>query len=69
MIYINLKMLVLLKNYLNQLKDFIFESFFEEYNRHFFKYFFSRHIMMKTLSLVEENTIKDIRNNFRLKKN
>ena len=43
--------------------------FFEEYNRYFFKYFFSRHIMMKTLSLVEENTIKDIRNNFKIKKN
>ena len=30
MIYINHKMLVLLKNYLNCIKDSIFESFFKE---------------------------------------
>ena len=36
MIYIIHKMLVLLKNHLNYLKDNIFECFFEEYNRLFF---------------------------------
>ena len=33
MIYIIHKMLVLLKNYLNYLKDSIFECFLKEYNR------------------------------------
>ena len=33
MIYIIRKMLVLLKNHLNYLKDNIFESFFKKYNR------------------------------------
>ena len=35
MIYIIHKMLVLLKNNLNYLKDNLFESFFREYNRLF----------------------------------
>ena len=40
---------------------------FKEYNRllFFFK-FFTQHIMMESLSLEEENIVKDIRNLFRL---
>ena len=64
--YKNHKMLVLLKNHLNYLKNSIFECFFKEYNRLF--NFFSQHIIMKILSLNEENIIKDIRNLFRIKK-
>ena len=69
-IYVIHKMLVLLKNHLNYLKDNIFECFFKEYKCFFKEYntFFSQHIMMKSLSLKEENIIKDIRNLFRLKK-
>ena len=37
MIYIIHKMLILLKNHLNYLKDNIFECFFKKYNRTFFK--------------------------------
>ena len=62
MIYIIYKMLVLLKNHLNYLKNNIFECFFKEYNR------LAQHIMMESLSLEEEKIIKDIRNLFRLKK-
>ena len=62
MIYIIHKMLVLLKNHLNYLKNNIFECFFKEYNR------LAQHIMMESLSLEEEKIIKDIRNLFRLKK-
>ena len=43
MIYIIHKMLVLLKNHMNYLKDSIFEYVFKEYNRllfYFVKYFF-----------------------------
>ena len=36
MVYIIHKMLVLLKNHLNYLKDSIFECFFKEYKRVFF---------------------------------
>ena len=69
-IYVIHKMLVLLKNHLNYLKDNIFECFFKEYECFFKEYntLFSQHIMMKSLSLKEENIIKDIRNLFRLKK-
>ena len=58
MIYIIHKMLVLLKNYLNNLKDSILEFFFKEYF-YFLKklLFFSQHIIME-----------DIRNLFRLKR-
>ena len=62
---------VLLKNHLNYLEDSTFGCFFKERNRLlFFKkiYFFSQHVMMKSLSLEAENTIKDIRNLFRLEK-
>ena len=62
MIYIIYKMLVLLKNHLNYLKNNIFECFFKEYNR------LAQHIMMESLSLEEEKIIKDIRNLFRLQK-
>ena len=66
-------MFVWLKNRLNYLKDSIFECFFKKYNILFFfflkKYFFSKHIMMESLSLEEENIIKVIKNLFRLKKN
>ena len=41
---------------------------FKEYNRHLFFSFlnFSQHIMMKSLSLEEENIVKDIRDLFKL---
>ena len=61
-------MLVLLKNDLNYLEDIIFECFFKEYNILFLKKKKnSPHIMIESLSLEEENIIKDIRNLFRLK--
>ena len=60
-------MLVLLKNDLNYLEDIIFECFFKEYNILFLKKKNSQHIMIESLSLEEENIIKDIRNLFRLK--
>ena len=61
-------MLVLLKNDLNYLEDIIFECFFKEYNILFFKKKKnSQHIMIESLSLEEENIIKDIINLFRLK--
>ena len=71
MIYIIHKMLVLLKSYLNYLKQNIFKSFFKKYNRILFfekKNFFSQHIIVESLNLKEENIIKVIRNFFRLKK-
>ena len=71
MIYIIHKMLVLLKNYLNYLKENIFKCFFKKYNRLLFfekNKFFSQHIIMESLNLKEENLIKVIRNFFRLKK-
>ena len=40
MIYIIHKMLVLLKNHLNYLKDSILECFFKKYNRLFFSFSF-----------------------------
>ena len=40
MIYIMHKMLVLIKNDLNYLKDSIFKCFFKEYNRLFFQKIF-----------------------------
>ena len=70
-IYIIHKMLVLLKNNLNYLKDSIFECFLKEYNRLllFFskEIIFSRHIIMESLSPEGKNINKDIRNIFRLK--
>ena len=71
MIYIIHKMLVLLKSYLNYLKQNIFKCFFKKYNRILFfekKIFFSQHIIVESLNLKEENIIKVIRNFFRLKK-
>ena len=58
-IYIIHEMLILLKNNLNY-RNSIFECFFKEYNR--------QHITMESLSLKEENIIKDIRDLFRLEK-
>ena len=49
MVYIIHKMLVLPKNYLNYLKDSLFEWLFKEYNKLLFlfqKNFFSQYIMM-----------------------
>ena len=66
-IYIIHKMLVLLKNYLNYLKDRIFECFFKEYNRLFLKNNFSQYIMMESLSVGEKNIIKDVGTFFRQK--
>ena len=66
------KMLLLLKNHLNYLKDSIFESFFKEYNRLFLKkdhfHKFPQHLMVQSLSLEEGKIIKNMRNLFRLKK-
>ena len=75
-IYTINKKLVLLKNYVNYLKDSIFECIFKEYKRLSFIFYFlllllllfSHDIMMESLSLQEENIIKYIRNLFRLKK-
>ena len=57
-------MLVLLKNNLNQIKDGIFECFFKENNKllFFFKYFFTEHVIIESLSL--ENIIKDLKSLF-----
>ena len=68
MIYIIHKMLVLLKNYLNYLKENAFlksiiDFYFLKKNK-----FFSQHIIMESLNLKEGNLIKVIRNFFRLKK-
>ena len=51
------KILLLLKNHMNYLKDNIFKCFFKEYHR-----------LLEKLRPKEENIIKDIRNLFRLKK-
>ena len=73
MIHIIDKMLILLKNHLNYLKDSISQCCFKEYNRiliyfiYLFIYFFTTY-SDGNLSLEEENIIKDIRNLFRLKK-
>ena len=40
MIYIIYKILVLFKNHLNYIKDTVYECFFKEYNRLFFKLIF-----------------------------
>ena len=55
------------KNHLKYLKN----SILKEYNSLLFlkkKIFFSQHIMMESLSLEEENIIKDLRNLLRLRK-
>ena len=57
-------MLVLLKKYVNYLRNCIFQCFYMEYNRLLF--YFPK--IMESLSLEEESIIKDIRNLFRLKK-
>ena len=70
MIYTINKIFVLIKNHLNYLQDNIFECFFKKYNRLFFfkTILFSWYIIMESLSLEEENLIKDIRNLFRQEK-
>ena len=71
MIYKIHKLLLLLKNHLNYLKDIIFECFFKKYDILFFfkeKIFFSQHIMMENPRPKEKNIIKDIKNLVRLKK-
>ena len=67
MIYIIHKMFVLFKNHLNSWKIVFSNAFFKEYNWFFFNLFFSHHTMIESLSLEEENIIKDIRNLFKLK--
>ena len=55
------KMLVLLKNHLNYIKDSIFKCFFKEYDKilsFFFFFNFLQHAMMESLSLEEENMLK-----------
>ena len=61
MIYIIQKILVLIKNS-------IFKCFFKKCNRLYFLFFFITYDIIKSLSLEEENIIKDIRNLLRLKK-
>ena len=71
MIYIVHKMLVLVRNHLNYLKDNIFNYLFKSYHRFLLsekKIVFSEHIMMENQRPEEENIIKDIRHLFRLKK-
>ena len=71
LIYIIHKILVLLKSYLNYLKQNIFKCFFKMYNRILFfekNKSFSQHMIVESLNLKEENIIKVIRNFFRLKK-
>ena len=70
MIYIIHKILVLIKNHMNYLKDNIFEFFFKKYNSllFFFKKFFSKYIMMENPRSEKEKIPKDIRNLFILKK-
>ena len=70
MIYIIHKILVLIKNHMNYLKDNIFEFFFKKYNSllFFFKNFFSKYIMMENPRSEKEKIPKDIRNLFILKK-
>ena len=66
MIYKIQKMLVLLKNHLNYLKDSIFECFFKKYNR---LLLFKKKVilfMMENPRPEEENIIKNTRNLFRL---
>ena len=70
MIYIIHKILLLLKNHLNYVKDSIMECFFKEYNRFcFLNKFLTQHLMMEGLSFDDENAIKTIRNRFILEKN
>ena len=57
MIYIIHKILLLLKNHMNYLKDNIFKCFFKEYHR-----------LLEKQRPKEENIIQDIRHLFRLKK-
>ena len=70
MIYTIHKILVLIKNHLNYIKDNIFEYFFKKCNRLLFSKicFLSQYIIMESLSLQEENIIKDIKSLFRPKK-
>ena len=59
LIYLIHKILVLLNNLLNYLKDNIFKCFLRKYNRSwfFFKKLFSQHIMMEYPSPDEAKTI------------
>ena len=66
-IYIIHKILAVLKKHLNYLNDNIFECFFKEYDRLLLKKYFLQHVIMGSLSLEVEDTIKDI-NLFRLEK-
>ena len=71
MIHIIDKILILLKNHLNYLKESISQCCFKEYNRilfYFILFYFFTTYNNGNLSLEEENIIKDIRNLFRLKK-
>ena len=62
MIYIILKLLVLLENHLNYLQDYIDESFFKKYNTLLLKFFFSKYIIIESLSPEKENMIKPVKN-------
>ena len=68
MIYIICKMLVLLKNHLSYLKDNIFKCFFKKYNKLLFKkWFFLYYIMMRNLRPEEENIVKVVLDQKRIK--
>ena len=69
MIYIIHKMLILLEHHVNYFKDSIFECFFKQLAFILLEknYFFSRHIMMESLSLDKGNINKYIRVLCRLK--
>ena len=64
MIYIIHKMLVLLKNYLNYLKDDIFECFFKKYNRLLFvlkKQFFTLQLKTSEIFLDKKKKLKQLK--------
>ena len=70
-IYIVHKILVLIENYLNYLKDNIFECYFKKYIRLLFllkKVFYSLRIIVGNPRFEEEKIIKDIRNLLRQEK-
>ena len=68
MIYRIHKILVLIKNHLNYLKDNIFECFFKKHNGLLFKTKKKQKTKLKIQGLKKKKTIKDVRNIFRLKK-
>ena len=58
-------MLVLIKNHLNYLKNYIFKFLFKEYNRFYFK---NKRNLFRLKKKQNDTAINNIRNLFRLKK-